>query len=83
MQLAVVYIKAAFVATTRAEMTAFREIESRHEDRGWLFSRKSMVAVRTRVEVARMRQSSSRLQSLRHWVQAALCDACEVASPGS
>ena len=83
MQQAVVYIRAAFVATTRAEMTALREMESRQEERGLLLRRKRIVVVRVRVEVARSRQRSSVLQFLRHWVQMNLCDACGLSSSGS
>jgi len=83
MQQAVVYIRAAFVATTRAEMTALREMESRQEERGLLLRRNRIVVVRVRVEVARSRQRSSTLQSLRHRVQVDLCGACGSSSFGS
>lgn len=72
MQQAVVYIKAAFVATTRAEITAFRDIEKCHDARGLSLRRKRMVVMRMRLEAARARQRSSVHQFFRAWVQVSL-----------
>jgi hypothetical protein len=71
------------VVTTRAEITALREREKCHEDRGLLLSRKSMVVIRQRLKVARARQRSSAHQSLKTWVDVSLFGAFGVDSFGS
>jgi hypothetical protein len=70
------------VATTRAEITALREREKYHEDKGLSLSRKSMVVIRQRLKIARARQRSSAHQSLKTWVDVSLFVAFGVDSLG-